>query len=210
MFKNHDGGIDKVVIPVRGFGLWGTLYGYLALESDLSTIAGLGFYQHKETPGLGGEVDNPKWARLARQLYDDYRPTGRFRGSRARRPNRRQQHVGAMHYRVRPSLPAWVKNLVNFVFAIWAGPFLQKLKAQQMQAQEFKNTDGHAKRSTPDLTQTTNPDRAAGIGTVLLLAVTINMATMLHVWRLFSSRRCQISRYHRCGNEFTTSASLCR
>ena len=48
--KTNDGGIDKVVIPVRGFGLWGTLYGYLALESDLSTIAGLGFYQHKETP----------------------------------------------------------------------------------------------------------------------------------------------------------------
>ena len=59
--KTNESGLDKVVIPVRGFGLWGTMYGYLALESDLSTIAGLGFYQHKETPGLGGEVDNPKW-----------------------------------------------------------------------------------------------------------------------------------------------------
>ena len=54
-------GIDKVVMPVRGYGLWGTLYGYLALDGDLNTIAGLGFYQHKETPGLGGEVDNSKW-----------------------------------------------------------------------------------------------------------------------------------------------------
>lgn len=54
-------GIDKVVMPVRGYGLWGTLYGYLALDGDLNTIAGLGFYQHKETPGLGGEVDNAKW-----------------------------------------------------------------------------------------------------------------------------------------------------
>ena len=48
--------IDRVVIPVRGYGLWGTLFGYLALEGDLETISGLGFYLHKETPGLGGEV----------------------------------------------------------------------------------------------------------------------------------------------------------
>ena len=54
-------GIEKLVMPVRGYGLWGTLYGYLALDGDLNTIAGLGFYQHKETPGLGGEVDNSKW-----------------------------------------------------------------------------------------------------------------------------------------------------
>ena len=53
-------GIEKVVMPVRGYGLWGTLYGYLGLDGDLNTIAGLGFYQHKETPGLGGEVDNSK------------------------------------------------------------------------------------------------------------------------------------------------------
>lgn len=54
-------GVEKVVIPVRGYGLWSTLYGYLALEGDLETVAGLGFYDQKETPGLGGEVDNPIW-----------------------------------------------------------------------------------------------------------------------------------------------------
>ena len=62
--KRKDGELDKVVIPVRGYGLWGTLLGYLAFEGDLKTIAGLGFYFHKETPGLGGEVDNPKWKAL--------------------------------------------------------------------------------------------------------------------------------------------------
>ncbi len=41
--------------------MWSTLYGYVALESDKNTIAGLTFYDHKETPGLGGEVDNPNW-----------------------------------------------------------------------------------------------------------------------------------------------------
>ncbi len=58
------GAINRVVLPIRGYGLWGTLYGYLALEGDLRTVAGIGFYQHKETPGLGGEVDNPKWRAL--------------------------------------------------------------------------------------------------------------------------------------------------
>lgn len=59
--RASDGSVNKVVLPVRGYGLWGTLYGYLALEGDYRTVAGLGFYAHKETPGLGGEVDNPRW-----------------------------------------------------------------------------------------------------------------------------------------------------
>lgn len=56
-----DGALDKVILPIRGYGLWSTLYGFVALENDLNTIAGLGFYEHGETPGLGGEVDNPRW-----------------------------------------------------------------------------------------------------------------------------------------------------
>ena len=54
-------GFDKVILPIHGYGLWSTLYGFIALEADLNTIAGLGFYDHGETPGLGGEVDNPRW-----------------------------------------------------------------------------------------------------------------------------------------------------
>ena len=135
--KTNDGGIDKVVIPVRGFGLWGTLYGYLALESDISTIAGLGFYQHKETPGLGGEVDNPKWKQgwQGVRLYDDGgQPAVDL--VKLRSP----ANSDASRYEVDALSGATfttrgVKNLVNF----WAGdlgfgPFLQKLKAQQMQA----------------------------------------------------------------------------
>ena len=40
---------------------WGTLFGYISIENDFNTVAGLEFYSHKETPGLGAEVDNPKW-----------------------------------------------------------------------------------------------------------------------------------------------------
>lgn len=56
-----DGQADKIILPVHGYGLWSTMYGFIALESDLNTVAGLGFYDHGETPGLGGEIDNPRW-----------------------------------------------------------------------------------------------------------------------------------------------------
>ena len=56
-----DGELQRIILPVRGAGLWGQMYGFLALENDFKTVAGLGFYEHKETPGLGGEVDNPRW-----------------------------------------------------------------------------------------------------------------------------------------------------
>lgn len=45
------------VIPVNGYGLWGTVYGYLGVEADLETIRAITFYKHKETAGLGGECE---------------------------------------------------------------------------------------------------------------------------------------------------------
>jgi Na+-transporting NADH:ubiquinone oxidoreductase subunit C len=68
-----NGVIEKMVLPVHGYGLWSTLYGFLALEGDLQTVVGLGFYSHGETPGLGGEVDNPAWKALwnGKKLYND-------------------------------------------------------------------------------------------------------------------------------------------
>lgn len=50
---------DEVVstaIPIVGKGLWSTLYGFIALESNLNTVKGLTFYAHGETPGLGAEI----------------------------------------------------------------------------------------------------------------------------------------------------------
>ncbi|MCP5044476.1 MAG: Na(+)-translocating NADH-quinone reductase subunit C [bacterium] len=69
----EDGGLDTIIIPIEGMGLWGTLYGYLALSPDTRTIKGITFYQHKETPGLGGEVDNPRWKSLwkGRLAFDE-------------------------------------------------------------------------------------------------------------------------------------------
>lgn len=65
--------IARVILPVHGYGLWSTLYGFLALEGDLNTVVGLRFYEHAETPGLGAEVDNPLWRRKweGKMVYGD-------------------------------------------------------------------------------------------------------------------------------------------
>ena len=67
-----EGKVDMLVLPISGKGLWGTLYGYLAVASDTNTIRGITYYSHKETPGLGGEVDNPAWKSYwpDRKIYD--------------------------------------------------------------------------------------------------------------------------------------------
>jgi Na+-transporting NADH:ubiquinone oxidoreductase subunit C len=61
LVQDANGKIEKVVLPIYGMGLWSTLYGFVALEADLKTVSGLTYYQHGETPGLGGEVENPAW-----------------------------------------------------------------------------------------------------------------------------------------------------
>ncbi len=63
---------ETVIIPVHGYGLWSTLYGFVALKPDGNEVIGLQFYQHAETPGLGGEVDNPSWRGQwpGKKLYD--------------------------------------------------------------------------------------------------------------------------------------------
>lgn len=57
----QDGKMDTLILPVHGYGLWSTMYGFLALENNLNTVKGFGFFEQAETPGLGGEVSNPVW-----------------------------------------------------------------------------------------------------------------------------------------------------
>lgn len=72
MVKKGDA-IESLILPIYGKGLWSTVQGFLALESDLKTVKGLTFYEHGETPGLGGEIDNPRWKALwpGKQIYDE-------------------------------------------------------------------------------------------------------------------------------------------
>jgi len=71
VYKNDK--VSKVILPIHGMGLWSTLYGFVALDArDFNTIKGLVYYEHGETPGLGGEVDNPNWKALwnGKQAFD--------------------------------------------------------------------------------------------------------------------------------------------
>ncbi|MCB1754580.1 MAG: Na(+)-translocating NADH-quinone reductase subunit C [Gammaproteobacteria bacterium] len=65
--------VKTIILPMHGYGLWSTMYGFMALEGDAQTITGFGFYEQAETPGLGGEVDNPKWKAMwsGKQVYDE-------------------------------------------------------------------------------------------------------------------------------------------
>jgi Na+-transporting NADH:ubiquinone oxidoreductase subunit C len=59
-----DGGgfaLDSWIFPIEGKGLWSTLYGFIALAPDMNQVQGITYFKHGETPGLGGEVDNPTW-----------------------------------------------------------------------------------------------------------------------------------------------------
>jgi Na+-transporting NADH:ubiquinone oxidoreductase subunit C len=69
----EDNNLRAIILPIEGKGLWSTLYGFLALAPDGRTINGITFYEHGETPGLGGEVDNPSWKERwkGRKAFDD-------------------------------------------------------------------------------------------------------------------------------------------
>jgi Na+-transporting NADH:ubiquinone oxidoreductase subunit C len=67
------GALSGVIIPVVSKGLWSTMYGFMALNKDAKTVKGFGYYEHGETPGLGGEVDNPTWKKqwIGKLAYDE-------------------------------------------------------------------------------------------------------------------------------------------
>jgi Na+-transporting NADH:ubiquinone oxidoreductase subunit C len=73
LVKNDQGQVDKIVLPIYGSGLWSVMYGFMAVQPDGNTIDGITYYQHGETPGLGGEIENPSWQAqfVGKKIYDD-------------------------------------------------------------------------------------------------------------------------------------------
>ncbi len=64
--------VDQIVIAIEGLGMWGQIYGFMALAPDGNTVRGLTYYDQRETPGLGGEIANPAWQALwrGRKAFD--------------------------------------------------------------------------------------------------------------------------------------------
>lgn len=122
--------IKSVILPIYGKGLWSTLYGFIALESDLNTVSGLTFYEHKETPGLGGEVDNPKWKAIwpGKKLRDgnDFRMEVIKGEVNSESPEAVHQVDGLSGATI---TSRGVSNLVRYWINDGFGPYLAKLKA---------------------------------------------------------------------------------
>lgn len=129
LLRKDDQSIDKIILPVHGYGLWSTLYGFVALEANGNDIFGLQFYQHAETPGLGAEVDNPRWKALwsGKKLTDDNGDL-LITVAKTAPPAGEEYHVDALAGATLTSVG--VDNLVRF----WMGedgygPFLANVKA---------------------------------------------------------------------------------
>ena len=126
--RDDDQSLQLLVLPVEGRGLWSTLYGFVALGDDLRTIQGLTFYEHKETPGLGGEVDNPRWKALwpGREVFnDEFDPVIEVIKGRAGSVEEDPHSVDGLSGATMTS--RGVTNLLRFWFGPEAfGPYLQQ------------------------------------------------------------------------------------
>ena len=131
--KNEQGVVDTIILPVHGYGLWSTLYGFLALQADANTVVGLGFYQHAETPGLGGEVDNPKWKSQwpGKRVFDEQGApaTTMFKGVVTKETPGGEHKFDALSGATITG--RGVENLVNFwVGDLGFGPYLKRIQAE--------------------------------------------------------------------------------
>jgi len=72
LVKNGDQ-LQSIILPINGYGLWSTMYGFLSLEPDGQTVQSINLYDQAETPGLGGEVVNPNWRATwkGKKVYSD-------------------------------------------------------------------------------------------------------------------------------------------
>ncbi len=132
--RDEVGDVNRIILPVHGYGLWSTMYGFLALEPDANTIAGIGFFDHAETPGLGGEIDNPRWQEnwVGKKLFDD---DGNIaieviKGSVGPDVPDREHKIDGL------SGATITANGVNHMVRFWVGdrgfgPYLERMREQQ-------------------------------------------------------------------------------
>jgi len=120
--------VSRVIIPIHGNGLWSMMYAFVAVETDGNTVENIIYYEQGETPGLGGEVENPNWrAQFAgKKLYDEnHKPAIKIVKGGA--PAGSEHGVDAL------SGATLTSNGVQHQFDFWLGdmgfgPFLAKVR----------------------------------------------------------------------------------
>lgn len=127
LVKNDAGQVTQVVLPFYGKGLWSMMYGFMSVQPDGNTVNGITYYDQGETPGLGGEIENPKWQAQfpGKKLYTADNQVGLYVGKGA--------SANAEHGIDAISGSTLTSNGVNNSFKFWLGqkgfgPFLAKLK----------------------------------------------------------------------------------
>lgn len=129
--------ISKIILPIKGYGLWSTMYGFIALESDGQTVSGVTFYEHAETPGLGGEIENKKWQAgwVGKQLSN---PSGEpilhvIKGNVNSATTDAEHKIDGLAGATLTS--NGVSNLIKFWMGKDAfGPYLERVRAANIQA----------------------------------------------------------------------------
>jgi Na+-transporting NADH:ubiquinone oxidoreductase subunit C len=120
--------VSRVILPIHGNGLWSMMYAFVAVETDGNTVSGITYYEQGETPGLGGEVENPRWRAQfeGKKLFDeDFNPAIRIVKGGA--PQGSEHGVDAL------SGATLTSNGVQNTFNFWLGdlgfgPFLAKVR----------------------------------------------------------------------------------
>ncbi|WP_340611193.1 Na(+)-translocating NADH-quinone reductase subunit C [Xenorhabdus bharatensis] len=127
LVKDEQGKTTELVLPIYGSGLWSMMYAFISIDVDGVTSRGITYYSHGETPGLGGEVDNPQWRKqwVGKKLYN---PEGApaikiVRGGAGNNPYGVDGLSGA----------TLTSNGVQHMFDFWLGdngfgPFLKKVR----------------------------------------------------------------------------------
>lgn len=128
LVSNDAGKLQRLILPVHGAGLWSTMYAFVALKVDGNTIEALTYYEQGETPGLGGEVENPRWRSLwvGKKLFDG-------QGKPAIKVTKGQAPAGSEHEVDGLSGATLTSVGVQNTFTFWLGeqgfgPFLSKVR----------------------------------------------------------------------------------
>ena len=136
--NDANGKPEMVVLPIQGYGLWGTIYGFLTIGSDMNTIKGISFYDHKETPGLGARIEEPKWRAMWTGIHS-YDENGAVATGVTKAGNPKDNWVDGISGATLTS--RGVSNMIQF----WLGeqgykPYLDRLRQESGQASDKADT----------------------------------------------------------------------
>lgn len=133
LVKDAQGQISQLVLPIYGSGLWSVMYGFVSVQPNGNTINGITYYDQGETPGLGGEIENPLWQAQfkGKELYNQQGEEALF-VAKAGAEKSKEHGIDAL------SGATLTSNGVNNSFKFWFGQMGYKTFLAKFSAEEAK------------------------------------------------------------------------